>query len=67
MLTPERAVGGTLKKGDLVGVYLSFDPFNWTRRADPSVDDTDRDGPPSAPPDAPDGPRGPTTRARPRT
>jgi pilus assembly protein CpaB len=28
MLTPERAVGGSLKKGDLVGVYLSFDPFN---------------------------------------
>jgi pilus assembly protein CpaB len=28
MLTPERAVGGTLKEGDLVGVYLSFDPFN---------------------------------------
>ena len=27
MLTPERAVGGSLKKGDLVGVYLSFDPF----------------------------------------
>ena len=29
MLTPERAVGGTLEKGDLVGVYLSFDPFNY--------------------------------------
>jgi pilus assembly protein CpaB len=29
MLTPERAVGGTLKKGDLVGVYLSFDPFTY--------------------------------------
>jgi pilus assembly protein CpaB len=28
MLTPERAVGGSLKKGDLVGVYLSFNPFN---------------------------------------
>ena len=28
MLTPERAVGGSLKKGDLVGVYLSFDPFS---------------------------------------
>jgi pilus assembly protein CpaB len=24
----ERAVGGNLKKGDLVGVYLSFPPFN---------------------------------------
>jgi pilus assembly protein CpaB len=29
VLTPERAVGGTLKKGDLVGVYLSFDPFEY--------------------------------------
>jgi pilus assembly protein CpaB len=27
MLSPERAVGGSLKKGDLVGVYMSFDPF----------------------------------------
>ena len=27
LLTPERAVGGTLQKGDLVGVYLSFEPF----------------------------------------
>jgi pilus assembly protein CpaB len=27
MFTPERAVGGGVKKGDLVGVYLSFDPF----------------------------------------
>jgi pilus assembly protein CpaB len=26
--TAERAVGGALKKGDLVGVYLSFDPFD---------------------------------------
>jgi pilus assembly protein CpaB len=29
MLTPERAVGGSLKKGDLVGVYLSFDPVKY--------------------------------------
>jgi pilus assembly protein CpaB len=27
LLEAERAVGGVLKKGDLVGVYLSFDPF----------------------------------------
>jgi pilus assembly protein CpaB len=27
-LTPERAVGGILKPGDTVGVYLSFDPFD---------------------------------------
>jgi pilus assembly protein CpaB len=26
-LDAERAVGGSLQKGDLVGVYLSFDPF----------------------------------------
>jgi pilus assembly protein CpaB len=29
MFTPERAVGGGVKKGDLVGVYLSFDPFTY--------------------------------------
>jgi pilus assembly protein CpaB len=28
LLEAERAVGGALAKGDLVGVYLSFDPFN---------------------------------------
>lgn len=28
LFAPERAVGGALKKGDLVGVYLSFDPFS---------------------------------------
>lgn len=27
LLDAERAVGGTLQAGDLVGVYLSFDPF----------------------------------------
>jgi pilus assembly protein CpaB len=27
-LDAERAVGGALQKGDLVGVYLSFDPFD---------------------------------------
>ena len=27
LLEAERAVGGVLQKGDLVGVYLSFDPF----------------------------------------
>ena len=27
LLEAERAVGGALQKGDLVGVYLSFDPF----------------------------------------
>ena len=28
LLAAERAVGGMLQKGDLVGVYLSFDPFD---------------------------------------
>ena len=28
LLEAERAVGGALKKGDLVGVYVSFDPFD---------------------------------------
>jgi len=28
LLEAERAVGGTLSKGDLVGIYLSFDPFD---------------------------------------
>jgi len=29
VLGPERAVGGALQKGDLVGVYLSFDNFTY--------------------------------------
>ena len=28
LLEAERAVGGVIQKGDLVGVYLSFDPFD---------------------------------------
>jgi pilus assembly protein CpaB len=28
LLSAERAVGGSLQKGDLVGVYLSFEPFS---------------------------------------
>ena len=31
LLEAERAVGGALQKGDLVGVYLSFDPFDARR------------------------------------
>jgi pilus assembly protein CpaB len=27
-LTPERAIGGAVKSGDTVGVYLSFEPFD---------------------------------------
>jgi pilus assembly protein CpaB len=41
MLSPERAVGGSLKKGDLVGVYLSFDPFELDKAGqDPAVNGT---------------------------
>ncbi len=36
-LTAERAVGGTIKAGDTVGVYLSFDPFDTNR---PQTDTT---------------------------
>jgi pilus assembly protein CpaB len=46
LLDAERAVGGSLQKGDLVGVYLSFEPFDLdtaqptdtTVVADPAVD-----------------------------
>jgi pilus assembly protein CpaB len=40
LLAAERAVGGSLKKGDLVGVYLSFDPFdlNTTTETTPITD-----------------------------
>jgi pilus assembly protein CpaB len=43
VLAAERAVGGTLKKGDLVGVYLSFDPFalDETGQSTPSTPATD--------------------------
>jgi pilus assembly protein CpaB len=46
VLSPERAVGGSLKKGDLVGVYLSFDPFEYDKAGgDPetvdAIDPTD--------------------------
>ena len=36
-LTAERAVGGTIKAGDTVGVYLSFEPFDTNR---PETDTT---------------------------
>jgi pilus assembly protein CpaB len=34
LLEAERAVGGLLKKGDLVGVYLSFEPFDLEQPAE---------------------------------
>lgn len=45
-LSAERAVGGTLKKGDLVGVYLSFEPFELgtaARGIDPTDATTDEE------------------------
>ena len=51
MLTPERAVGGSLKEGDLVGVYLSFDPFELDKAGqDPETADAAEttDGPQAA-------------------
>lgn len=38
-LSVERAVGGTLQPGDLVGVHLSFDPFDVEPTADPATTD----------------------------
>ncbi len=46
LLEAERAVGGSLQKGDLVGVYLSFDPFDLDdsgETADPAADVTAAD------------------------
>ena len=46
LLEAERAVGGSLKMGDLVGVYLSFDPFDLDdsgETADPAADVTAAD------------------------
>ncbi len=44
-LEAERAVGGTLQQGDLVGVYLSFDPFELDATGDASSSDaTGTDG-----------------------
>jgi pilus assembly protein CpaB len=38
-LSAERAVGGSLQKGDLVGVYLSFDPFDLDTTASTTATD----------------------------
>jgi pilus assembly protein CpaB len=51
LLTPERAVGGSLEKGDLVGVYLSFDPFT-LEEAGGSAEETDPTTPPDSTPAA---------------
>ena len=40
-LTPERAVGGVLQKGDTVGVYLSFPPFD-NNKAQPDTSAPDK-------------------------
>jgi pilus assembly protein CpaB len=39
-LEPERAVGGVLKQGDTVGVYLSFDPFDLDQAGQATTPDT---------------------------
>ena len=38
-LEPQRAVGGVLEAGDLVGVVLSFDPFEITDGGEPAAGD----------------------------
>jgi pilus assembly protein CpaB len=43
-LDPERAVGGVLHAGDLVGVVLSFDPFEITDSGVPAAPDDDAGG-----------------------
>jgi pilus assembly protein CpaB len=35
LLDAERAVGGSIRKGDLVGIYLSFDPFDVDEAGEP--------------------------------
>jgi pilus assembly protein CpaB len=40
LLAAERAVGGSLQKGDLVGVYLSFDPFTLDEAGESSATTT---------------------------
>jgi len=40
LLEAERAVGGSLQKGDLVGVYLSFDPFDLDQGGEGSETET---------------------------
>jgi hypothetical protein len=40
LLEAERAVGGSLQKGDLVGVYLSFEPFEYDPTGQIMVDES---------------------------
>ncbi len=44
LLEAQRAVGGAIQKGDLVGVYVSFDPFN-TDEAGETIDATEAAAP----------------------
>jgi pilus assembly protein CpaB len=41
LLEAERAAGGSLEKGDLVGVYLSFDPFELDEAGEQTADGAD--------------------------
>ncbi len=52
-LSAERAVGGSLKKGDLVGVYFSFDPFD-LGTTDQDADPADEESTGSTPSEAPE-------------
>jgi pilus assembly protein CpaB len=40
LLEAERAVGGSLQKGDLVGVYLSFEPFDYDPTGQIMIDES---------------------------
>lgn len=40
LFAPERAVGGALVKGDLVGVYISFEPFDIASAGQQATDGT---------------------------
>jgi pilus assembly protein CpaB len=39
LLDAERAVGGSIRKGDLVGIYLSFDPFDVDEAGEADAED----------------------------
>ena len=55
LLEAERAVGGAIQKGDLVGVYVSFDPFDTDVAGESSEADTTAVQAAATPVDAVDG------------
>lgn len=55
LLEAQRAVGGALKKGDLVGVYISFDPFDGAEAGqDPDAETAEPTDPQSTEPQSTD-------------